>query len=272
MMRRKEGVIPRDMVGRVLDVAGDDTVLVGGQALAFWMIRYGVFLPGDLDVVTHDMDFAVIDRAIEAPLKRFAKAMGGTYEISHAAMSQLVGIASVPLDATVAANVDVLWKVRGFEPGELERRAVQVTDADGRRYRVMHPLDVLRSRCINLHEIPEKRDDKGQAQARLACEIVRRFLVDQIRTAAATATAEERDRIALKAFRPIRTLATTQAARKNAARYGIHAADAIPAALVGPDSAFWERDWGILRSLMSAAYAQHCEDQRDECRDTQRPK
>lgn len=118
-MRRNEGVIPRDIVGRVLDVAGDDTVLVGGQALAFWMIRY---------------------------------------------------------------------------------------------------------------------------------------------------------RIALKAFKPIRTLANTQAARKNAIRYGIHVADAIPAALVSPDSAFWERDWMVLHSLMSPPYAQCCEDQRDECRVSPQPK
>lgn len=247
MSRPDDGILPPKLIGQVLEVAGEDTVLIGGQALAFWMVRYQIAMPPHMDVVSRDLDFSVPSRTDEAPLKRFATAIGGTYGISHGAMSQLVGVATVRLDDGKTANVDVLWKVKGFERGEHESRAIRITDGEGRRYRIMHPLDVLWSRCINLHEIADKQDEVGQQQYRLAIEVARAFI-------------EAEPAPAIDAYiRAVIDYSKQASAKKNAERYGLHLADAIPAWLVEADD-FWDKEWRHVGARMSPDHAALCEE------------
>lgn len=42
MIRKSEAVTPPATIQKLLDVGGDSLVLVGGQALAFWVDRYGL--------------------------------------------------------------------------------------------------------------------------------------------------------------------------------------------------------------------------------------
>ena len=48
---RTEAVTPREVIEQLLRAAGDDLVLVGGQALAFWAYRFNLRLPSQ---VFHD--------------------------------------------------------------------------------------------------------------------------------------------------------------------------------------------------------------------------
>ena len=70
--------MPPELVRRVLDRATDDTVLVGGQALAWWMAFYDV-QPIDLRLpaISRDVDFFTVNAANRAPLARFAEAIEG---------------------------------------------------------------------------------------------------------------------------------------------------------------------------------------------------
>jgi hypothetical protein len=75
------GYMPPDMVQRVLASAGEDVVLVGGQALAFWADRYGVSAPPRMPAISRDVDFFTRSSSNTDPVKRFANAIGGTAEI-----------------------------------------------------------------------------------------------------------------------------------------------------------------------------------------------
>lgn len=48
---------PLPLVKRLLGAAGNTEVLVGGQALSVWIVKYGLQRPPDLPVVTRDTDF-----------------------------------------------------------------------------------------------------------------------------------------------------------------------------------------------------------------------
>src|ERR1700754_2411215 len=61
-MKKTEAVTPREVLERLLRAAGDDLVLVGGQALAFWVHRYGLVLPADVVTVSaNDDEFINVD-------------------------------------------------------------------------------------------------------------------------------------------------------------------------------------------------------------------
>jgi hypothetical protein len=48
--------------------------------------------------------------------------------------------------------------------------------------RVIHPIDVLDSCIQNLHLLPEKRADAGIAHARLAVDVARAFIRQEVAT------------------------------------------------------------------------------------------
>lgn len=124
----------------------------------------------------------------------------------------------------------------------------------------MHPLDVLQSRNANLHLLVEKQDEIGQLQLRLAIEVARAYLEEQIEAvnSAAKASDKARQRAVLDLIGIVADYSTEDAAKKNAQRYGIHLADAIPAWRITSD-AFWQKQWPHLRDRMSIEYTEHCE-------------
>lgn len=262
MGRTEEAFMPADMVRRVLAAAGTDVVLVGGQALAFWMDRYGIE-PTDTSVpaVTRDVDFFTHDAAQGRSLHAFAKAIGGQPAFATPeAITALVGSAVAPAEPGRVYNVDLLHSVVGLDRRTLLENAVRVElPALASELRVMHPLDVLQSRNANLHVLAEKQDAVGQMQLRLAIEVARRYLeetIDDIESRKPAARTGER--AVLDAVASVAEYASEDAAKKNAARYGIHLADAIPAWRIR-SAAFWSRQWPHLRKRMSPAYATHCE-------------
>lgn len=262
MARAEEAFMPADMVRRVLAAAGTDVVLVGGQALAFWMDRYGVeATDASMPAVTRDVDFFTHDAARGRSLHAFANAIGGQPAFATPeAITALVGSAVAPAEPGRVYNVDLLHSIVGLDRKALVENAVHlVLPGLSSELRVMHPLDVLQSRNANLHELAEKQDAVGQMQLRLAIEVARRYLeetIDDIESRGLAARATER--AALDAIGSVAEYASEDAAKKNAARYGIHLADAIPAWRIR-SAAFWSRQWPRLRKRMSPDYAARCE-------------
>ena len=254
MTRRKtEAVTPPQVVEKLLRCAGEDVVLVGGQALGFWVQRYELVMPADFTSISADTDFLTRSAADRRTVERLAAAIqGATFFPNERALTALVGQAYVDISDDEFINVDVVFDLIGLEPDDVRAHAVRATLGSG-TFLVMHPLDVLRSRLANLYKLAEKQTPKGIMQLALAIDAAREFLREQ---AAGLAPAAIAKRSPLQGFvSGIEQMAVEDAGRKVAKRYGLHVADAIDPALI-PAGPFWEKRWPALRKLMSPAYAE----------------
>lgn len=263
MSQESEAYMPLELVQRVLESAPSDVVLIGGQALAFWMGYYAIHShDSTAPAISRDVDFFTSNAANVEPLALFARAIHGREEIQDPrTLSALVGSAIAPAEEGRFYNVDLLHNVVGLKRQSIEENAVGVVvPGSDTMLRVMHPLDVLQSRNANLHILIEKQNEAGQLQLRLAIEVARKHLEEQIARIAhlADATDSERQRAIFDTIGIVSDYSTEDAASKNAERYGIHLADAIPALCIDSDL-FWNKQWPHLRDRMSPKYADTCE-------------
>jgi hypothetical protein len=259
-----EAYIPAELIRRVLECATPDLMLIGGQGLAFWMGTYDIHAPSSAGpAISRDVDFFTSDAANTDPLARFARAIRGRAQVNDIRnLSALVGSAVAPAEEGRVYNVDLVHSVVGLRRDRLEANAVAVPLPGSEVVlRVMHPLDVLQSRSANLHELPEKQDEVGQLQLRLAIEVARAYLEEQIEAIIQNddITEKERQRAVFDAISTVSDYSTGDAARKNAEQYGIFLADAIPAWRISFD-VFWAKQWPYLRQRMSPDYAAQCEE------------
>ena len=81
-------------------------------------------------------------------------------------------------------------------------------------------MDVLDSRVQNLHLLPEKRNDAGIAQARLALGVARAFIAREVATRG--------ERVGLKLLERIAEMAIDIAAVRVFLLYGIDPLEAVP--------------------------------------------
>jgi hypothetical protein len=116
--------------------------------------------------------------------------------------------------------VDFLSGVVGLTTKDLARRALEMEIPDIGRLRVIHPLDVLDSRIQNLHLLPEKRNDAGIAQARLALGVTRAYIAREVATRG--------ERVGLKLLERIVEMAADIAAVRVFLLYGIDPLEAVP--------------------------------------------
>ena len=249
----REAQTPPEVVQRLLAAAGPNLILVGGQALAFWMSRYHVRAPEQFAFVSRDMDFLARSAGDKEEVIRLARILGGQAIIPHErALTALVGQAVRPLDDEQYVNVDVVFKVYGANAELVRKAAVDVKDAD-LLFRVMHPMDVLKSRLDNLYGLKEKQTALGQAQLEAAIRVAQRFqrsIADEYQP-----TASPRSPV-LRFAKFIESLALSDAGRKVAERNRIFVADAIEPAAVD-DVGFREKKLPQLMNMMSP-------DRRDE--------
>jgi hypothetical protein len=261
MSRDDEAPMPPEMILSVLAQAGPELVLVGGNALAFWMDRYGVDTPDREAAISRDVDLLSPDAADSSPLPRIARAIGGRPEVLAArAISALIGSAFAPAEHGLKHNVDLLHRVVGLTSEEVFAEAITVhLPAIDHSIRVMHPVHVLQSRNANLHTLPEKQDATGRLQFRLAIDVARAFLEDEIDAIDHGLAPAERDRAVFDAVAPVVHYSKLDAARGNAEKYALHLADAVPAWRIAAP-VFWEKQWPHLRERMSAEYAARCEE------------
>jgi hypothetical protein len=216
--RDTEAPLTPEDVQKILSICSPRGLLVGGQALAFWADHLQVERPANLvSGVTADADF-IGDSALA---KDLARRLG--WKIWIPALDD-----STPQTGKVThrtkrgevKQVDFLSGVVGLTTKDLARRAIEMEMPNIGRLRVIHPIDVLDSRIQNLHLLPEKRTDAGIAQARLAVDVVRAFIRQEV------ATRDER--ASLKLLERVADIAGDIAAVRVFLLYGIDPLKGIP--------------------------------------------
>ena len=211
-----EVVIPADELDRLLQNAGQ-TILVGGQALAFWIAFYSVPIDDAPEaVVTKDADFL----GNREDAHRFSLVLGGSVEYPKG-MSMLAGVIRKKISDTEEYEVDVLRVLNGLSPAEVRKHAKQISDeARNAKYLVMSPIDCLTSRLENLRTIAAKQTPAGAWQARVAVRVARSYLEDLLKKG------QERD--AIRAATEILRAATHAMGTNVFRKYGIDILEAVP--------------------------------------------
>lgn len=216
--RRVEAPLDAADVRKILSICSPTGLLVGGQALAFWADHLQVEPPESLvSGVTADADF-IGDAALATTL---GKRLGWqTWIPSLDDSTPQTGKVTHRTRSGAVKQVDFLSGVAGLTTKDLARRAIEMDIPDLGRLRVIHPLDVLDSRIQNLHLLPEKRNEAGIAQARLALGVARAFIAREVETRG--------ERIGLKLLERIAEMANDIAAVRVFLLYGIDPLESVP--------------------------------------------
>lgn len=216
--RDTEAALTPEDVKKILSICSPRGLLVGGQALAFWADHLQVKRPASLvSGVTADADF--IGDAVLA--KTLGKRLGwDTWIPALDDATPQTGKVSHRLKSGGVKQVDFLSGVAGLTTKDLFRRAVEMEVPEVGHLRVIHPIDVLDSRIQNLHLLPEKRTDAGIAQARLAVDVARAFIQQEV--------AARSERTGLKLLERVAEIASESAAVRIFLLYGIDPLDAVP--------------------------------------------
>lgn len=245
---RTEVAIQRALLERILSLAGSDTILVGGQALAFWSSYYGVALPSS--AITKDADFL----GSRADVARIARGLGGQAHYPHEqALTALTGQVTKDLPGNDYINIDVLFRLHGdVTTSAVRARAVHIELA-GVGFKMLHPMDVLQGRLENLYSLKEKQDEHGVAQLVLAIAMARVFMAEEATRGRGNDAAQKRP-VVLKHLSRVANMARSDAGRKVAKRFKVHVADAITVQITANLSAFVARELPLLKPLMSKAW------------------
>lgn len=210
-------------------------VLVGGQALSFWVDWFDIPLPPlKSPYLTTDADF--MGSHLDAQV--LAHELGAT--IKTATMDDHTpNLAVLTYQGYEGQKllIDVLSGVIGLSDDEVRKLAVELVRKDAPLF-VMHPVLCLKSRISNLHRLSFKRNGNGISQARVAVEVARRFF--------AVMHEIDNERQALKWAKEIRAMALSDAGLFVFANYQIDVLDAVdPAAFKSPRFAI--DDWPQVR-------------------------
>lgn len=231
--RATEAPLTREDVQKILSICSPRGLLVGGQALAFWADHLQVERPANLaSGVTADADFigdSVLAKDLGTSLgwQTWIPALDDstpqTGKVTHRTKSGEI------------KQVDFLSGVVGLNTKDLARRAIELEVPEIGHLRVIHPIDVLDSRIQNLHLLPEKRTDAGLAQARLAVDVARAFIRQEIATRG--------ERGALKLLERVAEIAADIAAVRVFLLYGIDPLQAVPLEEFRTTSALHKLRW-----------------------------
>ena len=216
--QRVQTFISQDLLDRVLAIAGTQTILVGGQALAFWASYYRIDEP--VAAISKDADFLGSRNDVD----RFATGLNGVVRLPDRRMkSALLGRVEVPISDMEYVHIDVLLEVFGDISQKAIRERSYAATIGTKTFKVMHPLDMLQGRLENVYGIKEKQDEHGIEQLKLAIQVVRAFVLAE---ASSDRTAAKRS-VILKHLNRIERMMLSDAGRKIAKRFGVHVADAM---------------------------------------------
>lgn len=217
MTKRVETSFDQARLAKLLGLA-QDAVLVGGQAVAFWASFFNIPVPPALPpYVTKDTDFL----GNRKDVARMASGMGGAALYPHRrGLTALAGQVRIDLSEHEFLGIDVLHRIVGFEDSDAVRRRAEERSLGEVRFRVMHPIDCLRSRIENLRVLRDKRTEAGAAQASLSVRVVRRYIE--------TILEERNERLALRAIESLAKLAVEPAGVLVFRSHGVDVLDAIP--------------------------------------------
>ena len=172
-------------IREILESAEADSLLVGGQALALWAELYGVSIPEELSQgISGDVDFIGSVSAASALGERLncRERMGSKwklYRVTPGDATPQTAKLGMTVPGLGVKEIDFLGSIVGLDTKDARDDAVEVTLGSGKTIRVLHPIDVLRSRLHNLASLESKRGEQGYAQARLAISVVTAFLRQQ---------------------------------------------------------------------------------------------
>lgn len=246
--------IDRAMMTRIIENVPAEMVLVGGQALALWMIRYGIGPREKPDEsfnskVTADADFlGSLEHATQ-----LARALSARITTpNRRALTALVAQIRIRAPSGLEHNIDVLHQI--YDAGglkasvELTRRAISraalAETEGGKQIRILHPLDVLASRIHNAAGLTQSKGEHVLTQARWGIKVAR-IAVERV-VSAVDHTTERPGALA----REIERLASCRAGRNAYAEHAIETADAIPFdLLLAKVDGFAKQGAAILRSL-----------------------
>lgn len=230
-----EHPVGQEVIRQVLALAGD-AVLVGDQSLAAWAQYFGIEPDGVLEpLVSIDLDFLGGRSAAKAISEKLHGKLFLPAPDDHVPVS--TAVVTFPTEDGGYARADFLGSMAGLDPEKIRARALSV-EAWGTKFLIMHPVDCLESRLANLHLLPDKRNDVGFAQARLAVRIVRAMIEKVIKSG--------ETRHALRLVERVGDISRTQAAFAASANYGIDVLEAVPEELL--PQGFREKRWPQLKA------------------------
>jgi hypothetical protein len=211
-LTEREVSFTTETLKQLLHAVSEDVVLVGGQALSFWVNFYSIDLSSHhiVGAISRDADFL----GKRKDVKHIADGVSGkAIYPSERAMTAIAGQVIIRLDQNEFLNIDVIHRVVGIDANAVRERALQA-EFEGVSFRVMHPLDVLKSRIENLATLQDKQTPEGITQAKLSLQVANKFI---------TRIADHIDgqKSALKAIEAIITIAKSSAGCKCAREFGI---------------------------------------------------
>ena len=193
--------------------------MIGGQALAFWVARFGIsFAAGPRVYISADADFLGFTEHV----KRFSEAIGGKAIYPPKRGSTALSGAVEKNVGGKVIGVDVLHKVVGLDADDVRKRAIEVTHPKDPSFRfsVMDPVDCLVSRFENLRRISEKQNDVGIWQAKMAISVCRAYVEELIKMAD--------ERKAMKVATAVFQVAGSTTGLQIYRKYGLDILEAIP--------------------------------------------
>ena len=209
-----------DEVAEILRASEKLAILVGGQALSIWANFYQVAIPPVLTAnVTRDVDFIGSAEAALVVKDALSNKDWKFEQVRPGALSRVTAQLTLQTDNGIN-EIDFLGSIVGLHTDDVRRRAVPLELRVGSVVTVLHPLDVLASRLHNLADIPEKRNDKGVAQAELAIGIAGAFLQDTL--------AHRTERELFNQIERIRIIVTNDAIATICRRYALDVLSCVP--------------------------------------------
>ncbi len=210
---------PEDAAFLIGQTRSEKSVLVGGQAVAFWARQFDI--RPRLPALTVDIDFL----ATRAEAKRVAARLTVRHVLKAAALDDNTPNSAVLLvtldNYPEPVLVDYMASIVGVDSKAVEKSAVEV-EFGGQPLRVIHPVHLLHSKIGNLYYLSSKRSEEGVEQARLSIGIAAAFLER------AKLTKRER----LKAIEAIGKYSLTAPARYAVETFGLDCLKAVPASLL----------------------------------------
>lgn len=154
--------------------ASPSMVLVGGQSLNFWAEQFRAATP-DLDRLapfqSRDIDFLGTVADVEACARR----MGGKAMFpgpDHVNTPE-VGVVACEVNGK-KLRIDFLGNLAGLKSSDVRRAAISA-EVGGVILRVMHPLDIVKSRCANIMVLG-RRDPLALRQMRASLHIATAYI------------------------------------------------------------------------------------------------
>ncbi|MBI3370922.1 MAG: hypothetical protein HY017_04065 [Betaproteobacteria bacterium] len=210
---------PEDAALLIGQTRSENTVLIGGQAVAFW-IRY-FNIQAQLPALTDDIDYL----GTRAEAKRVSARLKVSHTLKIATIDD-----NAPNSALLSVNlkgypepvlIDYLASIIGVESKAVQESAV-VVEFQGEPLRVLHPLQLLQTKIWNLYRLDVKRTPEGIEQARLAIEVAAAFIE----------RANMPQRYLLDAIEAVGRFAPTLPARFALEQYGLDCLKAVPASVL----------------------------------------